>query len=107
MLPQQAKESTIWVLFMIPCPTPDGRPAKDLYDRRVRWITDDMRASARQHGCRFHQAWYATDASAFYALANWETRQGAQRFFEEWGITAEPGEVAVFLEGDVGLAPLP
>ena len=47
----------MWVLFMVPCPTPDGRTAQDLYDRRLTWITDDMRASAGELGCRFHRAW--------------------------------------------------
>ena len=47
-----------------------------------------------------------TETSAFYALAHWRTREGAQAFFEEWEIDAEPGEVAIALEGDVGLVPL-
>ena len=97
----------MWVLFVVPCPTPDGRTAKDLYDKRVRMITDDMRASARSHGCRFHRAWHAEDGSAFYAIAEWETLEGASAFFEEWEIDDEPGEVAIRLEGDVGLVPLP
>jgi len=65
-----------------------------------------MQASAREHGCTFHRAWQASDESAFYALAHWRTREGAQAFFEEWEIDAEPGEVAIRLEGDVGLVPL-
>lgn len=97
----------MWILFVVPCPTPDGRSARDLYDKRVRWISDEMRASARGHGCRFHRAWYAQDGSAFYAVAEWETREGASAFFEEWDIKDEPGEVAVRLEGDIGLVPLP
>lgn len=97
----------MWILFVVPCPTPDGRSARDLYDKRVRWISDEMRASARGHGCRFHRAWYAQDGSAFYAVAEWETRDGASAFFEEWDIKDEPGEVAVRLEGDIGLVPLP
>ncbi len=96
----------MWILFRVPCPTPDGRTAEDLYNRRVTWIDDPMRASAREHGCRFHRAWYAKDGSAFYAVANWDSREGARAFFEEWDIADEPGEEAVFLEGDVGLVPL-
>ena len=38
----------MWVLFKVPCPTPDGRTARDLYEKRLTWITDDMRASARE-----------------------------------------------------------
>jgi hypothetical protein len=97
----------MWFLFSVPCPTPDGQTAMDLYEKRVTGITDAMRASARSHGCRFHRAWYAADGSAFHALAEWETREGAGAFFEKWNIEEEPGEVAVRLEGDVGLVPLP
>jgi hypothetical protein len=73
----------------------------------VTWISDEMRASAREHGCRFHRAWYAEDGSAFYAIADWETPEGASAFFQDWDIRDEPGEVAVRLVGDVGLVPLP
>lgn len=97
----------MWVLFTVPCPTPDGQTAKDLYEKRIPWITDEMRASAREHGCRFHRAWYARDGSAFYAVAEWETSEGANAFFEEWRIEDEPGEIAIVLEGDVGLVPHP
>jgi hypothetical protein len=96
-----------WILFLVPTPTPDGRTAEDLYDARVRGITDEMRRSAREHGCRFHRAWHSSDGSAFYALALWETREGAQAFFDAWDIQDEPGEIAVLLEGDVGLVPSP
>ncbi len=96
----------MWFLFVVPCPTPDGLTAEDLYDKRVHWITDEMRASSREHGCRFHRAWHAQDGSAFYALANWETREGARAFFDEWEIDDEPGEVSILLEGDVGLVPI-
>ena len=58
----------MWILFTAPCPTPDGQTARDLYEKRLTWITDDMRASARELGCRFHRAWYAEDGSAFWAL---------------------------------------
>jgi len=70
-----------------------------------------MRASAREHGCTYHRAWYAKDGSAFYALAHWRTLEGAQAFFEEWQIfeerqiSDEPGEVATVFEGDVGSCP--
>lgn len=97
----------MWVLFHVPCPTPDGQTARDLYDKRVEKITPAMQASARRHGCRFHRAWYERDGSAFYALASWESRDGARAFFEEWEIEDEPGEVAIWLEGDVGLVPQP
>lgn len=96
----------MWVLFHVPCPTPDGRSARDLYEQRVDLIGDEMRASARQLGCTFHRAWHTADGSAFYALAHWRTRAGAQAFFERWQIEDEPGETAVVLEGDVGLVPL-
>jgi hypothetical protein len=66
-----------------------------------------MRQSAEQLGCRFHRAWYVQDGSAFYAVAFWETREGASTFFELWDIQDEPGEEAFLLEGDVGLVPLP
>src|SRR3954462_12402180 len=68
----------MWVLFSVPCPTPDGQTARDLYEKRLTWITDDMRASARELGCRFHRACYAQDGSAFYALANWGSLDDAQ-----------------------------
>ena len=97
----------MWVLFRVPCPTPDGRTARDLYERRTTWITDAMQASARDNGCRFHRAWYTSDGSEFIALAQWESREGARAFFEEWSIENEPGETATILEGDVGLVPLP
>lgn len=97
----------MWVLFHVPCPTPSGETALDLYLKRERWIDSAMRASAERHGCRFHRAWHAADGSAFYALAKWETREGASAFFEEWQIADEEGEVAIRLEGDVGLVPAP
>lgn len=97
----------MWVLFQVPCPTEDGQTAEDLYNKRVTGITEEMQASAEGHGCRFHRAWYARDGSAFYAVALWDTREGASAFFEEWDIQDEPGEVAVMLEGDVGLVPTP
>jgi hypothetical protein len=96
----------LWILFVVPCPTPDGRTARDLYERRVTWITDDMRSDARARGCRFHRAWHAADGSAFYALAHWASRDAAQGFFERWQIGDEPGERAILLDGDVGLVPL-
>jgi len=34
------------------------------------------------------------------------TREGANEFFERWQIGDEPGEVAIVLEGDIGLVPL-
>lgn len=97
----------MWILFRVPCPTPDGQTARDLYEKRITWITPAMQDSARSHGCRFHRAWYAQDGSAFYALAEWETVEGANAFFIEWEIGDEPGEVAIRLEGDVGLVALP
>ena len=96
-----------WMLFVAPTPTPDGRSAEDLYEKRLTWITDEMRADARARGCRFHRAWHAQDGSAFYALAFCESREGASAFFEKWRIEAEPGEQSILLEGDVGLVPLP
>ena len=96
----------MWILFTVPCPTLEGQTAHDLYDKRVHWISPGMQDSARSLGCRFHQAWYADDGSAFYALAYWDTREGARTFFAEWQIDEEPGETATVLEGHVGLAPM-
>jgi hypothetical protein len=95
-----------WVLFRVPTPTPDGRSAQDLYERRLGWITPKMQESATRHGCTFHRAWHAADGSAFYALARWRSADAARAFFREWNIENEPGEVAIRLEGDVGLVPL-
>jgi hypothetical protein len=97
----------MWVAFRVPCPTPDGRTALDLYEKRLHGITPAMQTSARRHGCRFHRAWYAEDGSAFWAIAEWETREGAIGFYREWAIEDEPGEEMILLEGDVGLVPLP
>jgi len=97
----------VWVLFRVPTPTSGGATARELYEKRIPWITDEMRASALEHGCRFHRAWYAQDGSAFYAVAFWATREGASAFFQEWKIEAEEGEEAIVLEGDLGLVPLP
>jgi hypothetical protein len=97
----------MWILFTVPCPTPDGRTAEDLYQWRVTAITVDMQDSARSFGCRFHRAWYTADGSMFVALANWDTEDGAYAFFEKWNINDEPGEVAYRLLGDVGLVPDP
>jgi len=97
----------MWVIFHVPAPTPDGQTAEDLYEKRVRWFTPEMKASAREHGCLFHRAWTATDGSAFWAIACWETWEGGQAFYEQWEIDAEPGEEAIRLEGDIGLVPLP
>lgn len=46
----------MWLLFSVPCPTSDGQTARDLYQKRVDGITDEMRASAERHGCLFHRA---------------------------------------------------
>jgi hypothetical protein len=97
----------MWILFIVPTPTPDGRTAEDLYRKRVEWITPEVQASARELGCRFHRAWYVADGSAFYALADWESREGANAFFERWAIADETGEIAIRLEGAVGLVPKP
>lgn len=91
------------MLFRVPCPLPDGRTARDLYEKRLLWISDQMRADARASGCRFHRAWYAQDGHAFYALAIWESREQARAFYRRWSIEDEPGEESILLEGDVGL----
>jgi hypothetical protein len=93
------------VLFTVPCPTPDGRSARDLYEDRVARITPEMQASAIAHGCTFHRAWCVEDGSAFLAIASWQTLEGARAFYAEWDITDEPGEVLLELEGDIGLVP--
>ena len=100
------EDGSLWILFRVPAPTPDGRSARDLYERRVTGITPEMQASAVAHGCTFHRAWYAADGSEFYAIAHWASREGAHAFFTEWEIDDEPGEIAIRLEGDVGLVPL-
>lgn len=97
----------MWILFTVPCPTPDGQTAEDLYQKRVTRISPEMQVSARELGCRFHRAWYAQDGSTFYALANWPSPEKANQFFRKWEIADEPGEVAVVLLGDVGLVPEP
>lgn len=66
-----------------------------------------MRRSAKRHGCNFHRAWYSDDDNSFYALAQWDSREGARAFFDKWQIDDEPGETAIELKGDVGLVPLP
>ena len=96
----------MWVLFSVPCPTPDGRTAEDLYEKRVRLIDAEMSADAAERGCSFHRAWHAADGSAFYAVAHWPSREAAGGFFERWSIEDEPGEIAIELLGDVGLVPL-
>jgi hypothetical protein len=98
----------IWILFVVPTPTPtpDRRTARDLYQFRVDRITDEMKTSARGHGLRFHRAWFAEDGTSFYAVACWVTADGARAFFEEWDIQDEPGEIAIRLEGETGLATL-
>ena len=93
----------ISLLFRVPCPTPDGRTAKDLYDTRVNRISAAMRADAKAHGCHYHRAWYASDGHAFYALAIWRSREDARAFYQRWDIQDEPGEEAIRLEGDIGL----
>ena len=97
----------MWILFQVPCPTPNGISADELLQKRVDRISPAMQASARKYGCHFHRAWVAADRSAFYAVACWETREGATQFFTEWNIEDEPGEVAIVLEGDIGLVPNP
>ena len=93
----------MWLLFRAPA---GDQTAKEMYEKRLTWITSEMQASAEELGCTFHRAWYAADGSMFYALAHWRTREGANTFFERWEIDAEPGEEAIRLEGDVGLVPL-
>lgn len=93
----------ISVLFRVPCPTPEGATAQDLYEKRVKWFTDEMRADAKAHGCRFHRAWYARDGHAFYAIAIWESREQARAFYANWEIRNESGEETIYLEGDIGL----
>jgi len=95
----------VWMLFVVPCPVPDGRMARDVYEKRVTGITDEMRIDAAR-GCRFHRAWHAADGSAFYARAHWDSRDAARGFFERWQIDDEAGERAILLEGDIGLVAL-
>jgi hypothetical protein len=97
----------MWILFQVPCPTSDGQSAEDLYNKRLTHITAAMQESARAHGCRFHRAWHTKDGSLFVAIAEWDSAEGANAFFDEWNIEDEPGEVAFRLEGDTGLVPRP
>lgn len=96
-----------WYLFRVRTPTSAGETADDLFQKRVDWFTDEMRRSAKENGCRFHRAWTARDGSAFYALALWETKEGANAFYGGWQIDKELGEEVIPLEGDLGLVPLP
>ena len=96
-----------WLLYRVPTPTADGESAIDLYEKRVHGFTSAMRDSAVEHGCRFHRAWHARDGSAFYAIALWETMDGARQFLGKWDIGRDPGREAIALEGDLGLVPLP
>jgi hypothetical protein len=41
-----------------------------------------------------------------FTAAHWRTAAGARAFFEQWQIYDESGEVAIELDGDVGLVPL-
>jgi hypothetical protein len=97
----------VWLMFTVPCPTPSGATADDLLRTRIELISPEMQASAREHGCRFHRLWVAADRSAFYAVACWETREGAREFYRTWDIQDEEGEVTTLLDGDVGLVPEP
>lgn len=36
----------MWILFQVPCSTPEGATGKDLYEKRVVGITPEMQASA-------------------------------------------------------------
>lgn len=94
---------SIWLLFQVPCPTPLGETADDLLQKRYERITPEMRESARSLGCRFHRAFAAADGSAFWAIACWESREGATEFFQLWDIRDEAGEIAIPLTGDIGL----
>jgi hypothetical protein len=42
---------------------------------------------------------------AFYAIATWDSHEGANAFYLNWDIADEPGEEAIFVEGDIGLVP--
>ena len=41
----------MWVLFQVPCPTQDGQTAKQLYEKRIPWITEGMQLSAMWRSC--------------------------------------------------------
>jgi len=95
----------ISILYRVPCPTPDGRSAQDLYEKRVHGFTDEMRAAARALGCRFHRAWYARDGHALYAIAIWETPELAREFSQLHmkGFVSDELWETIVLEGDTGL----
>jgi hypothetical protein len=93
----------MWVMFTVPCPTPSGLTADDLLQKRLDLITPEMKASAKRLGCRFHRAWVSRDRDQFVAVACWESADGANAFFDEWDIDDEEGEVAIRLDGDIGL----
>jgi hypothetical protein len=98
----------MWMLFYVPCPTPDGHTAENLYQKRRNLLTPELKADAREHGCHFHRIWHAKDGFAFYALVEWESQASAWAFYKKWDMQQdEPGEKVTFLEGDDGLVPLP
>src|SRR5581483_11142639 len=41
----------VWVMFHVPCPTPDGQTAEQLYRKRLDWITPEMQPGAWELGC--------------------------------------------------------
>ena len=38
----------MWILFSVPCPTPDGRTAEDLYQARVERIDEEVTAEVEE-----------------------------------------------------------
>jgi hypothetical protein len=75
--------------------------------KRLTRISPEMQASARELGAGSTARGTRTTARPSMPLRTGDSREGASRFFELWGIADEPGEIAVRLEGDVGLVPDP
>jgi hypothetical protein len=97
----------MWMLFYVPCPTPDGQTAEQLYRKRVTSLTPEMRADAKAHGCSFHRVWFAKDGSAFYGLAEWASLEQEAAFYKRWNVKHDIGDTTILLDGDLGLVPLP
>ena len=97
----------MWIQFYVPCPTPDGRrhatctrPAWTASLLRCRPVPQNTAAASTERGTQ------ATVPGSMH-LRRGRRARALAAFFNEWNIEDEPGEVAVILEGDVGLVPVP
>jgi hypothetical protein len=96
----------MWILFSVPCPTPDGRTAQNLYQARVDRIGPEMQASAR--GTVAASTGRGTPATARCSTRwrSWRPRTGTGVYWS-WDIQDEPGEMSLRLEGDGRLVSWP